>query len=75
MSRFVLSLGTALVLSTVGAQATQQGEAVLRNWKQMDKCAKQAQAAYPEYSAESNVKRDAKLKECLNAYGLPPRQP
>jgi hypothetical protein len=41
----------------------------------MDVCAKQAQAAYPEYSTESNAKRDAKLKECLNANHLPPRQP
>ena len=41
----------------------------------MDVCAKQAQAAYPDFNAESNAKRDAKLKECLNANGLPPREP
>jgi hypothetical protein len=41
----------------------------------MDNCAKQAQTAYPDFSAESNAKRDAKLKECLNANGLPPRAP
>jgi hypothetical protein len=71
----VFSLFVALVLSAGGAQATQSGEAALQRWRVMDVCAKQAQAAYPEYSTESNAKRDAKLKECLNANHLPPRQP
>jgi hypothetical protein len=69
------SLFAALVLSAVSAQATQSGQAALQNWKVMDVCSKQAQTAYPEYSTESNAKRDAKLKECLNANHLPPRQP
>ena len=41
----------------------------------MDNCAKQAQTAYPNFDADSNVKRDAKLKSCLEIYQLPPRQP
>jgi membrane protease subunit (stomatin/prohibitin family) len=75
MKRFAFALAATFVLSAVGAQATQQGQTALRGWKQMDNCTRQAQAAYPEFSADSNAKRDAKLKECLNAYGLPPRQP
>lgn len=75
MNRFVFSLAAALVLFAGAAAATQQGVVALSNWKQMDKCAKQAQTAYPDYSAESNAKRDAKLKECLNANNLPPRAP
>ena len=65
----------ALVLFAGAAEASQQGQVVLNNWKAADKCAKQAQAAYPDYSAEANAKRDAKLKECLNAGNLTPRQP
>ena len=65
----------ALLLLTGKAEATQQGNAVIYSWKAADKCAKQAQAAYPDYSAESNAKRDAKLKECLNAGNLAPREP
>ena len=65
----------ALLLFAGAAEASQQGQAVLNNWKAADKCAKQAQAAYPDYSAEANAKRDAKLKECLNAGNLAPRQP
>ncbi len=73
MNPLAFSLFAALVLSAVGAQATQSGQAALQHWKVMDVCAKQAQTAYPEYSTESNAKRDAKLK--LNANHLPPRQP
>jgi membrane protease subunit (stomatin/prohibitin family) len=65
----------ALLLFAGTAEASQQGQGVLNNWKTADKCAKQAQAAYPDYSAEANAKRDAKLKECLNAGNLAPRQP
>ncbi len=74
MYRFALVLVSAL-LSGFVAQASQQGVAAQSNWKRMDNCAKQAQAAYPDYSAEANAKRDAKLKECLNSNNLPPRQP
>jgi hypothetical protein len=65
----------ALLLFAGAAEASQQGQVVLNNWKAADKCAKQAQAAYPDYNAEANAKRDAKLKECLNASNLAPRQP
>lgn len=75
MNRLAFSLAVVLMLSPIGARATQQGRTAIIYWKQMDICARQAQAAYPEYNAEANAKRDAKLKECLNAYGLPPRQP
>ena len=64
----------ALLLFAGAAEASQQGQAVMSNWKAADKCAKQAQAAYPDYSAEANAKRDAKLKECLNYGNLAPRQ-
>ena len=40
----------------------------------MDKCAVQAQRAFPDFTAESNAKRDAKLKECLAGQNLPPRE-
>jgi hypothetical protein len=75
MKPLAFLLFAALVLSAGGTQATQSGQAALQSWRVMDVCAKQAQAAYPEYNTESNAKRDAKLKECLNANHLPPRQP
>jgi hypothetical protein len=75
MNRLAIVASAALILTSLNAEATQQGQGALVNWKRMDVCAKQAQAAFPDYNAESNAKRDAKLKECLNASGLPPRQP
>jgi hypothetical protein len=73
MRRFVLPLAAALLLSSVSAQASQLSRLVIGNWKQADNCAKQAQTAYPNFDADSNAKRDAKLKTCLQLYQLPPR--
>ncbi len=74
MNRLALPFA-ALLLFSATAAATQQGQIVLSYWKAADKCAKQAQAAFPDFNAESNAKRDAKLKECLSASNLAPRQP
>jgi hypothetical protein len=58
----------------VAAHATSgQGLTAMSRWKSMDSCAVQAQRAYPDFTAESNAKRDAKLKECLAGQNLPPR--
>jgi hypothetical protein len=76
MYRLVYTLATVLLFLTGTAEAaTQQGQLVNTNWRTADKCAKQAQAAYPDFSAESNAKRDAQLKACLNSYNLAPREP
>jgi hypothetical protein len=64
-----------LALSADAAQASQQGVLVQKNWKVMDECTRKAQTAFPEFTAEANAKRDAKLKECLAGQDLPPRQP
>jgi hypothetical protein len=53
--------------------ASQQGTAAGKNWKQMDMCAKQAQAAFPDFTAAANAQRDRRLKECLEGGNLPPR--
>ena len=76
MYRLAYSLTTVLLFSIGTAEAaTYQGSLVNKNWRTADNCAKQAQAAYPDYSAESNAKRDAQLKACLNSYNLAPREP
>ena len=67
----------ALIMLVAGnaAAATQEGLTAIANWKAMDNCAKQAQAAFPDFNADSNAKRDAQLKQCLEGANLPPRQP
>lgn len=68
-------LAIGLVFAASAAQASQQGIQVIKNWKVADLCAKKAQQAFPDFTAEANAKRDAKLKECLQQGNLPPRAP
>ena len=75
MMRSALWSLLVLALGAGTAAATQQGITALAKWKTMDVCAKQAQAAFPDFTPESNAKRDAQLNTCLNANNLPPRQP
>ena len=76
MHRAVAVLAVLFFLAPGLAQAaSQQATQVLKNWKAGDNCAKQAQAAFPDFTAEANAKRDAKLKECLEANRLAPREP
>jgi hypothetical protein len=76
MKRLAYLTAAALVCwSGTAEAASQQGRDVAANWRTADKCAKQAHAAYPDYSAESNAKRDTKLQECLRLYNLAPREP
>lgn len=63
-----------LALGALPAAASQQGVIAMKNWKSMDLCAKQAQAAFPDFTAEANAKRDAKMKDCLEGKNLPPRE-
>lgn len=73
MIRAALVLAGMAMLFAGAAEASQQGVQAMINWKNMDKCAQTAQAAFPDYTADSNAKRDARLKDCLNSGNLPPR--
>jgi hypothetical protein len=72
------SIGTLLAmlfLLPVAAHATGgQAAIVMLKWKSMDKCAAEAQRAFPEFTAESITKREAKLQQCLASQNLPPRE-
>jgi hypothetical protein len=70
----VAALFAVFLLSPEAARATSgQGQIAIGKWKSMDTCAIEAQRAHPDFTADSNAKRDAKLKECLAARNLPPR--
>ncbi|HTV45329.1 MAG TPA: hypothetical protein VMF05_08440 [Stellaceae bacterium] len=73
----VLLVGILLagVLLAGTAEASQPGLTAITKWKTMDACARQAQAAHPDFTAQSNAQRNAQLNACLNANNLPPRQP
>ena len=74
MTRLALAV-LLLALMPAGAGASQQGANAAKKWKAMDRCAAEAQAAFPDFTADSNAKRDARLKECLAGHNLPPREP
>jgi hypothetical protein len=73
MNRLAIPL-LILALAPSAARASQQGIVVMKNWKVMDKCAQEAQTAFPDFTEESNAKRAAKEKECLAGKNLPPRE-
>jgi len=78
MNRFAMALLILALLPALApgaARASQQGVVTMKNWKSMDLCAREAQTAFPDYTADAQVKRDAKLKECLQGKNLPPREP
>jgi hypothetical protein len=52
---------------------TGQGQQTVRNWAASNRCAQAAQRAFPDFTPESNAKRDAQLKQCLAGGNLPPR--
>ncbi len=57
------------------ARATQAGQQAIKNWALMDKCTRNAQAAFPDYTAQAYAQRNAALKACLEGNNLPPREP
>ena len=66
----------ALALAAPGAaQAQLGGGSTVKGsdavWKQMDDCKRQAFRKFPDYTAESNAKRDNAVKQCLAASNLP----
>jgi hypothetical protein len=74
-SMVCLVAATLALVSGAAQAATAQATTAMQRWQGMDKCARQAQAAFPDYSPDSNAKREAKLSDCLKEGNLPPREP
>ena len=73
MNRFAFACALLGLLESGAVQASNPGNQTMKNFKQMDQCAKEAQQAFPDFTTEAQAKRDAKLKECLASRNLPPR--
>jgi hypothetical protein len=54
--------------------ASMNGNIMIRNWAASDRCSAAAQRQFPDYTPESNAKRDNAMKQCLANNYLPPRQ-
>ena len=71
-------LAAAIVLlapSRTGWAITQQGQQMMRNWAQSDRCVAAANKQFPDYTPDSLAKRDQAVQLCLSNGVLPPRTP
>lgn len=73
IAAFIVLLAALAVPVTVRA-FSRNGGSMMHNWATSDKCAAQALKAFPDFTAESNAKRDAAMKNCLASQNLPPRE-
>ena len=67
----------ALVVWAIPGSATAasiNGTKMMQAWSASDRCAASAQKQFPDYTPESNAKRDNAMKQCLADGYLPPRQ-
>ncbi len=72
LPRLVLTAGLALLPLSALADQSQQSVGA---WRQADACAREAFQRYPDYTAESNAKREAARLECLRGHRLPAPDP
>ena len=71
IAMFVTFLIVLLLPATAFAM-TAYGHQEMNNWAASDRCVAAAHKTYPDYTAESNAKRDQAIQQCLAANGLPP---
>lgn len=67
----LLATAALLLLLAQPASADQNWKTSTQIWQSMDKCTQAAQKAYPDYTRESNAKREAYRQACLRSSNLP----
>ena len=73
---FILAAAMAAVLlSLMPARADDSQTNANMAWKQGDACARAAFKKFPDYTAESNAKREAARRTCLRNHRLPEPAP
>lgn len=65
-------IGMSIASRTATANSL-NGDTMRRLWSASDRCAAAAQKQFPDYTPESNAKRDNAMKQCLASSNLPPR--
>jgi hypothetical protein len=69
----VLAAVAAVPVSALAV--TPNGQQMMRNWTNSDRCAAAAQKAFPDYTPSAIAQRDRVLKQCLAGALLAPRDP
>ena len=73
----IIAVAACLVPASVAAQIPgyspwKQSQSA---WKLRDTCRRNAFKQFPDYTADSNAKRERAEQKCLEAYNLPPASP
>jgi hypothetical protein len=68
-----VALFAALALPVTTRAASLNGTTEMHRWAATDRCAAAVHKAYPDFTPESDAKRDAAMKSCLASQNLPPR--
>ena len=66
---FILAFAALALPAPAGADEKQQSSDT--EWRAMDGCAREAFQKFPDYTHESNLKREAYRRACLRKKGLP----
>jgi hypothetical protein len=69
------SFATAAAWPSLAFAFTQQGQQMMRNWAQADRCTALAHKQFPDNNPQSLAKRDQALQQCLADSVLAPRAP
>jgi hypothetical protein len=64
-------LALAAALLPLAAQADENQKNSSAAWRQADRCAQAAFQKFPDYTPESNAKREAARRACLRDHRLP----
>lgn len=67
----LLLTGAIALFGTLPAAADAYWKQSSSVWKAMDNCNKAARKAFPDYTRESNAKREAARQNCLRGGNLP----
>ena len=75
IERVAVAVVLLVLAMPVGAMALSvNGNNMMRTWVGSDRCAAAAQRQFPDFTPESNAKRDNAMKQCLANSNFPPRQ-
>lgn len=67
----LLALTAMALAAAPPAAADQNWKTSSAVWKAMDKCTQAARKAFPDYTRESNAKRETARQNCLRTGNLP----
>ena len=71
LARRAVWLVLAMVVAPLAARADANQKNSSAAWRQADRCAQQAFQKFPDYTTESNAKREAARRACLRDHRLP----